>query len=302
VQRLSLNSTAAPTAPDLQAEPENVPGQQARRTKSIEMITDGSLVGSPPGNVDPPGYDYIRRLALTNYWIRFHLVNEQAGGPGAHTNLVPASKRDNSQYEQTIESVLKRQVAAVKNSNSALQAGAARHYVYFGVEVDYAAVNTSATAFQQASAPFFVRELRVHLKQYDPVTDAWTSTFDDRAFTFRDAQPADLGQATPAATLDITQLEQLTGLRTWNNDDVAFLNSLGAGQPRNAEYKTALDAYTSDEGAKEATMHALSSLPFRPPRQTSRGTQAAGVDFGARVGDRAVNALAELFSTGKITV
>jgi hypothetical protein len=304
VQRVVLNTAAAPAGPTIQAEPEAVAGRRATRTKSIDMITDGSLVGSPPGNVDPPGYDYIRRQSLTNYWIRFHLVNEQAGGPGAHTNLVPASKRDNSRYEQAVERVLKQQVAAVKNSNSTLQAGAPRHYVYFGVDVRYAAVNTTnTTAFQQASAPYFVRELRVHLKQYDPAAKTWTATFDDQPFTFLDPQPADLGQATPAATLDLPTLQQLAGREKWDTDDVAFLNSIGAGQPRNTEFKDALEAYTSDEGAAEATFHALSGMPFRLPRAGGRGAQSSGVSFGERTGsDKAVMALAELFATGKITV
>jgi hypothetical protein len=143
----------------------------------------------------------------------------------------------------------------------------------------------------------------VHLKRYDPAANAWTATFDNQAFTFMDPQPTDLGQATPAATLDLPTLQQLAGREKWNNDDVAFLNSIGAGQPRNAEFKEALAAYTTEEGAAEATFHALSAMPFRLPRAGGRGTQASGVSFGERTGsDKAVMALAELFATGKITV
>ena len=52
------------------------------------------LDGSVPSE-DPPGYTYIRNADLTNLWIRFHLVNESAGGPGKAKNLVPTSQKTN---------------------------------------------------------------------------------------------------------------------------------------------------------------------------------------------------------------
>lgn len=73
---------------------------------------------APPGgrrgaaSQDPFGFDYIRALKLTNFWIRFHLINNIAGGLGTADNLVPASKRDNSTYERTIGADLKATVSS----------------------------------------------------------------------------------------------------------------------------------------------------------------------------------------------
>lgn len=45
---------------------------------------------------DPPGYQYIRQAKLTKLWIRFHMINQKAGGPGTADNLIPASQRTNT--------------------------------------------------------------------------------------------------------------------------------------------------------------------------------------------------------------
>ena len=292
VQRVVLNTNAAPTQSLVHPEFETPTGMQTSRTKSIEMITDGSLPGSPPG-LDPPGYQYIRALALTNFWIRFHLVNEQAGGPGSQPNLVPASKRDNSQYERSIESVLKQQVDAVRNLNSALQAGAARHYVYFGVDVHYGAANTTTSQTQQDNAPYFVRYLRVHLKQFDPVANTWGApTFSNVQFTFQDPQPDDPGTSVAAANLTLPMLTQLTGARKgeWTQGDLDVLKAVGGS--RKAEFAALLDKHATDEGAAEAAYGALWELPVK---------RGSAVTFGANVDEDLLITLGELIGTGRIT-
>lgn len=292
VQRVVLNTNAAPTQSHVHPVPETPAGMRTSRTRSIEMITDGSLSGSPPG-LDPPGYQYIRALSLTNFWVRFHLINEQAGGPGAAANLVPASKRDNSQYEKSIESVLKQQVDAVRNLNSPLQAGAARHYVYFGVDVHYGAANASTTQTQQDNAPYFVRYLRVHLKQFDPAANAWGApTFNDFQFTFQDPQPDDPGTSVAAANLTLPMLTQLTGARKgeWKQSDVDVLNAIGGS--RQAEFAALLDKHATDEGAAEAAYGALWELPVK---------RGSAVSFGANVDEDLLITLGELIGTGRIT-
>lgn len=261
------------------------------RTTSIEMMSDGSLTGSPPA-VDPTGYPYIRQLGLTNFWIRFHLINMQAGGPGTQNNLVPASKRDNSRYEAVVESVLKKELKAVETANAALAANAPRHYVYFGVDVDYGTANPQTTQYQQSFAPHFVRSLTIDFKRYDPTAGGWRVLSAARPFTFLDPQPTDFGQALAAATMTLPDLVQVTAHRRWDADDVTFLRSIGAGGARNGEFAQLVDQ-AGALGAQESVIHAFSQMRFRP-----RGA----VTFAERVdNDKQLATLANLIATGRIT-
>ncbi|MEV6837708.1 DUF4157 domain-containing protein [Streptomyces sp. NPDC051133] len=295
IQRVLYNTATAPTATFLHPVVDN-----QGRTTSIEMMTDGSFTGTPPA-ADPGGYAYIRQLGLTNFWIRFHLVNEQAGGPGQQNNLVPASKRDNSRYEAAIEKPLKDRVDAVATANALLPANSARHHVYFGVDVDYATADPNTTPYQQSYAPHFVNSLTVHLKQYDPTTATWTPHFAQTRFDFVDPQPADLGTAVAAATLTLAELQQLTGYRGWNNDDVGFLQSIGAGGARSAEFQNLVDTYGST-GPEESVVHTFWQMPFRAPQPGRRGGQQTGaVSFAERTDNSTrLNNLARLIATGKI--
>ncbi|MFI7504017.1 DUF4157 domain-containing protein [Streptomyces sp. NPDC049687] len=295
VQRVVYNTRAAPTRPFIRALPDGL-----RRTASIEMMTDGSLYGTPPA-ADPTGYDYIRQLGLTNFWIRFHLINQLAGGPGTQENLVPASKRDNSQYEVIVERPLKDLVDLVDATNSRLPAGSPLHYVYFGVDVHYATARSGTSQYQQSFAPYFVDSLTVHLKRYDPATGQWTSHFPGARFDFQDQQPTDLGAAVPAATITLPDLVQLTGSRRWDTGDVGFLQSIGAGGSRSAEFQGLVDHYGST-GPEESVVHTFWQMPFRPPRQgRGRGRQTGAVSFAERIDSNTrLNTLARLIATGKI--
>ncbi|WP_329416493.1 DUF4157 domain-containing protein [Streptomyces sp. NBC_00704] len=295
VQRVVYNTNTVPQGSFIQPVVDG-----AGRTTSIEMISDGSLVGSPPA-ADPTGYPYIRQLGLTNFWIRFHLINMQAGGPGTADNLVPASKRDNSRYEAGVESVLKRELNAVAAANAVLAANAPRHYVYFGVDVDYATANAQTHTYQQGFAPYFVRSLTINFKRYDPTTGAWQILAAGAPFAFTDPQPTYVGTATAAASMTLPLLVQLTANRNWNTEDVAFLQSIGAGGARSGEYQHLVDQ-AGALGATESVIHTFSQMPFRPARQGGRGQQRGAVTFAERIdNDTQLATLANLIATGRIT-
>lgn len=82
-------------------------------------------------SADPPGYRYIRLCGLTHDWIRFHLVNAKAGGPGTDDNLVPTSQKTNQ--SPTWRNMEKAEQAEYDN---------ARTY-HFAVHVDYHAKNNA---------------------------------------------------------------------------------------------------------------------------------------------------------------
>ncbi|MCQ9129824.1 eCIS core domain-containing protein [Streptomyces hilarionis] len=295
VQRVAYNTNAVPQSSFMYPVVDS-----AGRTTSIEMISDGSLIGSPPA-VDPTGYPYIRQLGLTNFWIRFHLINMQAGGPGTANNLVPASKRDNSRYEASIESVLKRELNTVATANALLAANAPRQYVYFGVDVDYATANAQTSQYQQSYAPYFVRSLTINLKRYDPAAGGWQVLAAGLPFAFVDPQPTYFGQALAAATMTLADLVQVTGNRRWDADDVVFLQSIGAGGARNAEYQQ-LVHQAGALGAAESVIHTFGQMPFRPTRQGGRGPQRGAVTFSERINsDTQLATLANLLATGRIT-
>ncbi|MER6784183.1 DUF4157 domain-containing protein [Streptomyces sp. NPDC000658] len=295
VQRVAYNTNAVPQSSFMYPVVDS-----SGRTTSIEMISDGSLIGSPPA-VDPTGYPYIRQLALTNFWIRFHLINMQAGGPGTANNLVPASKRDNSRYEASIESVLKRELNTVATANAVLPANAPRHYVYFGVDVDYATANAQTSQYQQSYAPYFVRSLTINFKRYDPTVGRWQTLAAALPFAFVDPQPTDFGQALAAATMTLPDLIQVTANRKWDADDVVFLRSIGAAGARNAEYQHLVNQ-AGALGATESVIHTFSQMPFRPTRQGGRGQQRGAVTFAERINsDTQLATLANLIATGRIT-
>lgn len=201
------------------------------RTESIEMLNSGSLTGSPPSQ-DPFGFDYIRALRLTNFWIRFHLVNNIAGGIGTADNLVPASKRDNSTYERGIEADLKSTVAQVRATNRTVQRGQQKDYVYFGVDVHYARPPSrrpqGMSQRQYDAAGDFVDGLTIHHRVYDGANRMWTVHHDGTYFPFQDRQPTDPGTHVRISQLDLADLRRYTGNhRGWNADDLDFLNDLG---------------------------------------------------------------------------
>ncbi|MDX3638335.1 DUF4157 domain-containing protein [Streptomyces sp. MB09-02B] len=295
VQRVAYNTNTVPQSSFIHPVTD-----ASGRTTSIEMISDGSLIGSPPA-VDPTGYTYIRQLNLTNFWIRFHLINMQAGGPGAQNNLVPASKRDNSRYEASVESVLKRELVTAAAANAALAANASRHYVYFGVDVDYGTADPQTTQYQQSYAPYFVRSLTVNLKRYDPTANRWQVLAAAAPFVFMDPQPTYFGQPLAAATMTLADLTQVTANRQWDAQDLLFLQSIGAGGSRNAEYQGLVDQ-AGALGPAESVIHTFSQMPFRPPRQGGRGQQRGAVTFAERINnDAQLATLANLIATGRIT-
>ncbi|MFF7370328.1 DUF4157 domain-containing protein [Streptomyces tricolor] len=266
VQR-ALDYTAVPNGSQFQAR------TNGGRASVVEMITDGSLQGTAPYQ-DPAGYDYIRSLGLTNRWIRFHLINNEAGGPGSADNLVPASQSDNQTYERGIESALKNDVRS-----AAANPG---HYVYFGVEVEYANVApATASAAQQSAAPNFPTQLAVYHKVYTPA-GGWTWKQNGLIFPFVTPQPVDTRAPMQLSALTLPTLKQYTGLsnssRIWNQDDVDFLKSIAGA--RKTEFQGYLRGSTGEDVAQ-----AFEEIPFAPPRPNARQAAQRNVTtFGMRIG------------------
>lgn len=291
VQR-ALNTTAVPTA----SRHEAVQDSQGRAVRS-EMLNDGSLQGSTP-SADPPGYDYIRSLNLTSQWIRFHLVNEKAGGPGTANNLVPAAQSDNQNYEKGIEKDLKNDVTAASATPGA--------YVYFGVQVHYNhPAPAQGSASQLNSAHAFPSTLDITHRLYDPAAGWQDGKHNGVTFTFQVGQPADSRVARAISGIDLTILRQYTGFppssSVWDAADLAFLKDIAAGGNRNPEFV----ALTANYGGtlSERIYHAFSAIPFSPPRTGGRAAASKGATtFAVRIGNEAaLEMLATNMGTGMLT-
>ncbi|MFE3187004.1 DUF4157 domain-containing protein [Streptomyces violascens] len=307
VQRAEAQATPARTAPQDSVavqralSPNNQPGIGFHsvqgpngRVEAAMMRTDGSLTGTLP-LADPPGYDYVRALNLTNWWIRFHLVNEEAGGRGDANNLVPASKRDNSNYHSQVEVLLKQHVDDARKA----QAG---HQVFFGVELDY---NTPAVGSmrQQLAAANFATSLKVYHFTYDANTGTWTTHHNGAVFPFQDAQPTDTGVAMAATALGLQDLQDRAPGYRWTTDDLAFVQSLGGTQKQ--KFEELNDKFQS-LGAVEAVYAAFHEMTFtipRPGARLPRAAQSAGsITVAERLPNTAVQALSTALASGMITI
>ncbi|MGW7521151.1 eCIS core domain-containing protein [Streptomyces sp. NPDC054796] len=296
VQR-TLNHTAAPTRAERASRVDN----RGRAVES-EILTDGSLAGSPVSQ-DPPGYDYIRSLNLTSTWVRFHLVNQKAGGEGTRDNLVTASGSDNQVYERTIESVLKNDVNQAKNNPGS--------YVYFATRVAYnRTAPATAGIAQQNSVYAFPSSLDITHKLYDPAAGWTAGTHDNTTFTFQTPQPADTRTPMAIASLDLPTLYQYTGFaprtKVWDQQDVGFLKSVATGGSRHQAFVTAVQGFGGT--LAEQVDAAFWEFPFSPPRANARGTGTQGAtSFGSRVtghndGFEALDALCATIGAGLLTL
>ncbi|SES43591.1 protein of unknown function [Streptomyces sp. yr375] len=291
VQRV-LNQTAVPTA----SRHEAVQDGQGRAVRS-EMLNDGSLVGSTPSQ-DPPGYDYIRSLKLTSQWIRFHLVNEKAGGPGTANNLVPAAQSDNQNYEKGIEKDLKNDVTAAAATPGA--------YVYFGVQVHYNnAAPAQGSASQLNSAHAFPSSLTITHKLYDPAAGWQAGKHNGATFAFQVAQPADSRVAQAISGIDLATLRQYTGFppssKVWDTPDLDFLKSIATGGARQTEFQGIMANYGGT--VSERILAAFYAIPFSPPRAGGRAAASQGATkFAERIGNEAaLEVLANNMGTGMLT-
>lgn len=270
IQR-ALDYTAAPANTDVR----HWAGTSGGLALTSQMLTDGSLKGSVPQQ-DPLGYGYIRSLGLTKTWIRFHLVNNIAGGPGTANNLVPGSASDNSTYEHNIEQALKSDVSAASAN--------AGDYVWFGVEVTYGHTpGTGASALELANAGAFPTGLNVYHKYYDGSTNSWAWKKNGTAFNFSQRQPHDTTVPTNLNTLTLAQLQQYTGYgassRAWDNEDASFLNAIATGGARNAEFTTLLGGGTSADNY----YNAFYRIVFRKSTSKRAAAQTGGTTFGMRI-------------------
>ncbi|MEV6342359.1 DUF4157 domain-containing protein [Actinoplanes sp. NPDC051851] len=275
------------------------------RVDDAWMVTDGSLQGYAPRQA-PPGWDYIQNLGMTNFWIRFHLVNEIAGGPGSADNLVPASKIDNSQYHNRYENALKRDVAAAKP--------VVGDKVFYGVELDYQTPVTG-TPGQQTNAPFFPTALQVYHGYYQAATQQWTQRHNGTLFPFSQAQPTDPGTVTALSSVDLSILKALApGTQKWTQEDVDFLHDIATPNgTRNAEFTAYLNEVVAEKEPMYAYRYAFDKMPFKP--KTAAGVSASGrpqrstqgITFGTRIdgytnGDVAMAQLCQHLGTGRITL
>jgi hypothetical protein len=250
------------------------------RVDAAWIRNDGTLNGTgPQGN--PPGYDYIRQLKLTNFWIRFHVVNKLAGGPGTIDNLIPASKRDNSLYEKRVEKDVKDSVDNVKSNGG---------QIFFGAEVQYQAVGGVTTA-QQNAAPFFPTSITYYHEELGPGATTWTWTSNAKTFIFTNAQPIDHGNAINLSAVTADQLRTQVYNRDWAGD-VAFIQSLAAGATKTT-FENLIDHYLGIEPEKpeEGTVTAVDMMPY--------GTST----FGERIGKKeAVIALGTAIAQGFLRI
>lgn len=294
-----LNPPAAPFTANFDNTFQTVGGR--RRVRSAWMLSTGGQPVGTPVSVDPAGHNYIRALGLTLFWIRFHLINQIAGGPGDARNLVPASKRDNSNYERDVENPLK---ADVRTANAT--PGDA---VFFGVEVSYGAAQQGTSQLEQDNAPFFPTSLVVYHQYYDGVANQWTADPNNNwTFHFQDRQPADPGQSYKITNLSLSRLNSLVSVpgHQWVQDDLAFLQDIGAGNSRHADFARLLNQY-ADRRADAALMQAFDHFPFTGQRASSSGrpsrSATTGISFGQRISDPvAMTALSQRIAEGTITL
>ncbi|MEU1309039.1 DUF4157 domain-containing protein [Streptomyces cinnamoneus] len=267
------------------------------RVEAAWIRTDGTLRGQPPA-AEPPGYGYIRQLGLANFWIRFHLVNEKAGGPGTANNLVPASKRDNSRYHKDFEQDLKKDVDDVRKKGEG--------EVFFGVEVDYRAAPPAGTGTvrQQNNAAYFPAGMRIHWETYDPPSKQWKARKPGSSFTFIDDQPADPGTTTAIGCLTLGILKTLVPVR-WDcsAEEISFLQSLG--DSRKHEFEQFVDKY-SGQGPVESVESAFHEMPFNASADTlsrsGRTVKRARITFADRVGKEVLHALSEAIAHGVLAL
>jgi hypothetical protein len=252
----------------------------ANRVSEAWMLTDGSLNGSNPFQ-DPPGYNYIQQLKLTNFWIRFHLVNNLAGGPGTADNLVPASKRDNSRYESMVEKDLKDSVDEVRK-------GPRYDLVFFGVEVSYG-TTPQGTAPQQSNAPYFPTQITYYQESRDK-KKGWKWDVNGGTFNFVDPQPTDFGATIKLSAITKDQLRQQVYNYSWTDQDVGFLRSLAGTGAKKADFVKLIDDY-SELGPEESATSALEVIQF------------GMIPFGERLGnDQAVKALGDAIGQGFVVI
>lgn len=274
------------------------------RAKEATMISDGQHPAGSSPQGDPAGYDYIRQLKLTNYWIRFHLVNEEAGGAGRVANLVPASKGDNGSYERQFEKDLKSDVT---------RAGATPgDYVFFGASVNYRPApppTAPATTRQQDSEPFFPASLKIYQEYFSGATGRWKARHTGSVFTFQDPPPADTLTVTgtiPIASLTLDQLSTLAPGYEWTAADLAFLHTLGAA--REEEFELAVAEGGGTEDGPEGVVYALEKIKYQGPASTTgrlprAAAPQATVPFAARIDSpKAIAYLAAAIARGEIII
>ncbi|MFI6475719.1 DUF4157 domain-containing protein [Streptomyces sp. NPDC050516] len=284
----------------------------AFRPGESEMLTDGSLGGTGTGVTSPAGWHYIQAVGQSGNWIRFHLVNEEAGGLGVVENLVSSSARDNSQYHTLFERALKRDVNAARRLNTP---GAPHLFVYFGVEVAYSGSRTGSSQRYRDASEEFPTHLRVHHWCLDSTTGAgWQPVQANAVFQFQDSQPLDTAQPAALSRMDIDVLKQYTSFtpanRAWNDDDLAFLKRLGTANT--AEYANFSDMLgvrnlniggivnqnaSSIQGALADTGYTSTRVGNRPGRQAA---PTSTTRLGERLDATQIANLARSLSNGSL--
>jgi Domain of unknown function (DUF4157) len=83
---------------------------------SVHYLFDGDgnhEAGTPPGNQDLSGaWPYLESLGISANWVRFHLLNENTGGKGVSSNLIPAPRDVNKSYLDQFETTMKTAVTS----------------------------------------------------------------------------------------------------------------------------------------------------------------------------------------------
>jgi hypothetical protein len=278
------------------------------------MVTDGSLVGNTPQQ-NPPGWDYLQDLVRAGHlqqgnWIRFHLVNNIAGGHGGAENLVVASQSDNQRYESLHESQLKADVTAARNHN-ATAAPANRRYVYCGVSLTYHPYNaTAGTGAQQAASDCFPASLRFveYLLDGTQANPCWTLQ-QNATFTFASRQPVDPRQPVALSAMSFQDLADYTRIPTWTQPEYAFLQQIGTANSTAHNQFLAGSGGSANltvddvEGGLAQAMFPL-PVPAAPPgaRRSTRPTKPQEIPFNNVLDAQKIARLARAISQGSFTL
>ncbi|MEV7598765.1 DUF4157 domain-containing protein [Kitasatospora sp. NPDC089797] len=316
VQRLTLPPTTPITSTPLVGFDDRATRSSAGYARALdsEMITDGSLVGNTPQQ-NPPGWDYLQDLVRAGHlrqgnWIRFHLVNNIAGGHGAAENLVVASQSDNQRYESAYESQLKADVSAVRTHNAAA-APANHQYVYCGVSLSYHPHNaTAGTGAQQAASDCFPESLRFveYTLDRSQANPSWTLQ-KDATFNFASRQPVDPRLPVALSAMTFQELADYTRIATWTRPEYAFLQQIGTAN------STAHNQFLAGSGGSAGLTvddvegglaQAMFPVPAAaaPPgaRRSTRATKPQEIPFNNVLDAQKIASLARAISQGSFTL
>lgn len=148
------------------------------------------LVGTAPGAIIN-GWNFIQNAGATGPWVRFHLINQQIGGLGNQSNLVPTSQATN--HNPTWRA-FETQCQALANASTG---------IHVSVDVAYPAAAPAAVAGTlAANQHFYPNNISAQVHYWDPQANVYVLDVNQPNFAPFPLQPpaavgvADLAQQT----------------------------------------------------------------------------------------------------------